>query len=131
MIAQIRILGVHPIKADEPVHSIELVVEGSVEDFDFGEVTQEVAGESRDNWQVPYDERLLERSEGRLRYSFFFHYLDLQKTLTTPIGGRGYHRQLMFRSTSKNLRTSDRNQIGEENCLETFRFFFEQGERPR
>ena len=86
MTAQIRILGVHPIKADEPVHLIELVVEGSVEDFDFGEVTQEVEGESSDNWQVPYDERLLERSEGRLRYSIFFHYLDLQKTLTTPIG---------------------------------------------
>lgn len=86
MTAQIRILGVHPVEADEPVHLIERVVEGNVEDFDIGEVTQEVAGESRDNWQVPYDERLLEESEGKMRYAFFFHYLDLQQPLMTPIG---------------------------------------------
>ena len=86
MAGRVRILGVHPVEADEPVHLIELVVEGNVQDFDIGEVTQEVAGEPRDNWQVPYDERLLEETDGKVRYAFFFHYLDLDQPLVTPIG---------------------------------------------
>jgi hypothetical protein len=47
---------------------------------------QEVAGQPKSNWQVPYDERMLEESDGRIRYAFFFHYLDLKKPLVTPAG---------------------------------------------
>ena len=65
---------------------IELLVEGDVEDFDIGEVTQEVAEQPKMNWQVPYDDRLLEESEGKARYAFFFHYLDLKKPLLTSAG---------------------------------------------
>jgi hypothetical protein len=49
-------------------------------------VTQEVAGQPKMNWQAPYDERLLEESEGKARYAFFFHYLDLKKPLLTSAG---------------------------------------------
>src|SRR6266571_4799319 len=86
MATQAKIIGVHPIKADEPVHLIELCIEGDVDAFDIGEVTQEVAGQPKSNWQAPYDERVLEESDGKTRYAFFFHYLDLKKALLTPAG---------------------------------------------
>lgn len=86
MSSHATIVGVHPVKADEPVHLIELFVEGDLNDFDIGDVTQEVAGQRRNNWQVPYDERVLEQSEECSRIAFFFHYLDLQKPLLTPSG---------------------------------------------
>jgi hypothetical protein len=86
MALQAKIVGVHQVEADEPVHLIELLIEGDVEDFDIGEVTQEVAGQPKMNWQAPYDDRLLEESEGMVRYAFFFHYLDLEKPLLTSAG---------------------------------------------
>jgi hypothetical protein len=86
MSTQVNIVGVHPIEADEPVHLIELIVEGDAHDFDIGEVTQEFAGQPKSNWQVPYDERVLEESDGKIRYAFFFHYLDFKKPLITPSG---------------------------------------------
>ena len=75
-----RVIGIHPITADEPVHLVELEVDA--DDFDFGEVTQETPGQPHSNWQVAYDEREL----GANRFAFFFHYLDLSRPLLTPIG---------------------------------------------
>ncbi len=75
------IVGVHPVEAEEPVHLIELLVEGDVDAFDIGSVTQEVAGQPKMNWQAPYDERVLEESESKVRYAFFFHHLDFKKPL--------------------------------------------------
>ena len=86
MAIQASIIGVHPIEAGEPVHIIELLVEGDVDAVDIGEVTQVVAGQPKSNWQAPYDERMLEESPGKIRYAFFFHYLDFQKPLLTPAG---------------------------------------------
>ena len=77
-----RIVGVHPIAAEEPVHLVELEIEGSAEDFDFGEVTQEVPGQPRSDWQAVYDEREL----GENRFAFYFHYLDMTKPLLSPVG---------------------------------------------
>ena len=71
-----KIIGVHPVEADEPVHLIDLLVEAVTDDFRIGEVTQEVAGQPKSNWQVTYDERVLEATDGKIRYAFFFHYLD-------------------------------------------------------
>lgn len=86
MATQAKIVGVHPVEADEPVHLIELLVAGDADDFEIGEVTQEVAGQPKSNWQAPYDERVLEESDGIIRYAFFFHYLDFLKPLLTPSG---------------------------------------------
>jgi hypothetical protein len=83
---QAKLIGVHPVPADEPVHLIELLIEGDVGDFEIGEVTQEIAGQPRSEWQAPYDERVLEESRGKVRYAFFFHYLDFKKPLLTPAG---------------------------------------------
>src|SRR5437868_9865811 len=83
MATKARIVGVYPVEADEPVHLIELLVEGDLEDFDMDKVTQEVAGQPMRNWQAPYNERLLEESEGKARHAFFFHFLDLNNPLLT------------------------------------------------
>ena len=86
MPSKATIIGVHPVEADEPVHLIELLVEGDTDDFDIGDVTQEVAGQPKANWQAPFDERVVEESEGKIRYAFFFHYLDFKRPLITPAG---------------------------------------------
>ena len=76
----VRVIGIHPITADEPVHLVEL--ETDAEDFDFGEVTQEAPAQPRSHWQVAWDERKI----GANRFVFFFHYLDPAEPLLTPIG---------------------------------------------
>jgi len=86
MATHAKIIGVHPIPADEPVHLIEFLVEGDGKDFDIGEVTQEDKAQPKSNWQVPYDERLLDETDGTARWAFFFHYLDFSKPLLTPFG---------------------------------------------
>ena len=82
MAAKARVIGVHPVAADEPVHLLEIEVESSTDDFDFGEVTQELPGEKRCNWQVAYEEQEI----GENRFAFFFHYLDTAKPLLSPAG---------------------------------------------
>lgn len=77
-----RVIGVHPVEAGEPVHLVELEVEGNAADFDFGEVTQEAAGRPRSNWQAVYDEREV----GENRFAFFFHYLDVARPLLSRAG---------------------------------------------
>ncbi len=86
MLAKLTVLGVHPVGADEACRLVEILVEGHDAKLDFGEITQEVKGPPRDNWQVPYDERVLEQRGGKSRYAFFFHYLDFDKPLLTPLG---------------------------------------------
>lgn len=83
---QARIVGIHPIAADEPVHLVELEIVGSADEFDFGDVTQEVPDQPRSNWQVPYDERKIASEPGCVRSAFFFHYLDTSKPLLSPAG---------------------------------------------
>jgi hypothetical protein len=77
-----RVIGLHPVLADEPVHLIELEVEGDADDFDLGEITQEVPGEPRSEWQAVYDEQEI----GENRFVFFFHYLDTMRPLDSPAG---------------------------------------------
>lgn len=77
---RVRVIGIHPIAADEPLHLVELEADSG--DFDFGAVTQEVSGQPRSNWQAAYDEREV----GENRFAFFFHYLDIAKPLLSPVG---------------------------------------------
>jgi hypothetical protein len=86
MATHAKVIGVHAVEADEPVHLIELLVEGAVDCFDIGEVTQETPGQPKSNWQAPYDDRILEESKQSLRIAFFFHYLDFERPLLTPAG---------------------------------------------
>jgi len=104
MAATIRVIGVHPIAGPEPVHLVELLVSDCDTPIDIGAITQEVAGEPQANWQVPYDEKLLDPAgssiiadpfmgkvpptiwQGDVRIAFFFHYLDPLLALRTPLG---------------------------------------------
>jgi hypothetical protein len=82
----VRVVGVHPVPADEPVHLIEIELSGDIEAFDFGEITQALPDQRRENWQAAYDERELQRNLKSARFAFFFHYLDLRKALLTSWG---------------------------------------------
>ena len=77
-----RVVGIYRFAADEPVHLVELQIEGNADDFNIDEITQEVPGQPRSNWQVVYDER----QSGQNRFTFFFHYLDPSKPLLSPAG---------------------------------------------
>ncbi len=61
---------------------IEISPPGSVPDW--SAITQPIAGESKDAWQVPFDEQPLD-DDGR-RWTFFFHYLDFDQPLRTQLG---------------------------------------------
>src|SRR5436190_4802503 len=79
----IQITGVHQVKAPEPCWLIECEID-NLDQFDWDEVTQEIPRQPRDNWQVPWDERPLDKDNRR--WAFFFHYLDCDKPLLTAEG---------------------------------------------
>ena len=81
MAARTKIIGVHPVEINKSVHLIETVADGGIDDFDIGDITQEMIDQPRPNWQAPYDERVMEASQQKARFAFFFHYLDLEKPL--------------------------------------------------
>ena len=92
---RIDVIGVHPIEAEEPCHLIEILVADGSSTAAVESITQEVAGEPRENWQVPYDEVYLTAGGERVhdsdststaRVAFFFHYLDLTRPLLTAAG---------------------------------------------
>lgn len=105
MHARVEVIGVYPVNAPEPCHLIELWVRGSEMPIEMGAFTQEEPGEPCGNWQVPYDEKIMdaagsgvvadpweigdEESEvwkGDVRLAFFFHYLRIDAPLRTPFG---------------------------------------------
>ncbi len=103
MDSQIEIVGVYPIRVDNTVHLIELILHNLNGPIDMADITQEKPGWSRDYWQVPYEERILDSSGntivanpwfdnrldiwiGDIRMAFFFHDLDLSHPLLTPFG---------------------------------------------
>lgn len=82
--SMVRVLGVHPIAAQEPVHLVEIEVIGVASEVDWGSFTQPMPGSSRDDWQAPYDERPVPAHPGR--WCFFFHYLDRNQPLQSFAG---------------------------------------------
>ena len=104
MIPIVEVIGLYPVDADPHVHLIELLIHGCTGVFDMSEFTQGSLGLPTSNWQVAYDEQILdERGErvvadgffarvkaelwsGNVRLVFFFHNIDLSKPLKTPFG---------------------------------------------
>ncbi len=80
------IIGVYPMSTKEPCHMIEADFESTdtVDDLDWGEVTQENPNQPRENWQVAYDEQAV--NECKSRWICFFHFLDVSMPLITPVG---------------------------------------------
>ena len=101
---EVEAIGVSPVDADEPCHLVELAIRGSEGRFDLADFTQADPGKPREDWQVPYAEKLVDPSgdwvewdlwdgpgdealwRGTFRLAFFFHYLDLQAPMATPFG---------------------------------------------
>jgi len=100
----IEVVGAYPHDKKIPVHLIEILVQNSQGKFDLSAFTQEIPLQSKEYWQVPWDEKLLDEDGnniiandsllsrekrlwvGKLRIIFFFHHLDLSKPLITPFG---------------------------------------------
>lgn len=97
-----KVLGVYKVKGHDEVHLVEVEGDAPGADIEMPSFTQAVAGEPRENWQVPYDEKLLTPDgediaadlfmgddlvgSGPFRLAFFFHDLDLAAPLETPFG---------------------------------------------
>src|SRR5262245_56712474 len=96
----VRVVGVHPIEADQPCHLIELAVCDPDRDFNVDDLTQVDENVTKGLWQAAYDERFLDAESLQLlplgglerpdrneyRLAFFFHYLDLGKPLESSFG---------------------------------------------
>lgn len=76
-----KVIGVHPIDAREPVHLIEIT--GVPDDIDWATFSQPVEGQPQENWQVPWDERKVPDINS---WCFFFHYLDTSRPLSSTEG---------------------------------------------
>jgi hypothetical protein len=99
----VRVLGVYRVEdAPEPCHLIEMLI--YADGFSMSDITQELPDAPRAEWQAPWDERVLNDSGDQVvahawdlpepgyieadktRLTFFFHYLDLARPLSTPWG---------------------------------------------
>src|SRR5262249_17472648 len=95
-----KVVGVHPVEADQPCHLIELMICDSDRDFNVDDLTQPDENVRKGLWQAPYDERFLDAQSlkplqlssperpdcNEYRLAFFFHYLDLAKPLESSFG---------------------------------------------
>ena len=98
----ISIIGIYPItEAEEPCYLVEAIIRDYIGTLDFGEITQAIEGVPRKNWQVPWDEYLLDdlgtsgrsapfpaptQIDGDQRIAFLIYYLDPTQPLITPFG---------------------------------------------
>lgn len=83
---RLRIIGVYPVDATEPVHLIEVEYAGP-DDLDFYAFTQEIEGQPEENWQAAYDKQeLSSENSNSTKAVFFFHYLHFEKPFRTQIG---------------------------------------------
>jgi hypothetical protein len=99
----VEVVGVYPVEGAERCHLIEIRItdsDGRFELFGFTQATDD----PRSEWQVPYDEKLLDPGgtrverdlwdhrhdenlwRGDLRLVFFFHFLEVDEPLLTPWG---------------------------------------------
>ncbi len=65
---------------------IEIKIEPPNAKFDWSDFTQPVPGQPQSSWQVPYDERSIDKTAGR--WAFFLHFVDVARPLSTPLGER-------------------------------------------
>ena len=99
---QLQVIGVHPVEeAPDPCYLVELRVGPELPPLDLTAVTQPDSGLPGSGWQAPVDPHLLdadgnsgqplEEDAARpvptpARLAFFFHFLQLDRPLLTPLG---------------------------------------------
>jgi hypothetical protein len=98
---EMRVLGVHPVEGVEGCFLIESVITNASSQPDFGLVTQR-EGSHYSNWQVAFDERLLD-SDGK------FVIADLFMSRVTPYGRASLRCRLLDRLASGCLTTKRRS----------------------
>jgi len=59
------VIGIHPVYIPVPCHLVEVEFSVHPVDIDWCEITQEIDGQSRENWQVPWDEHPMKDSYRR------------------------------------------------------------------
>jgi hypothetical protein len=98
----VEVIGVHPVANAASCFLVEAVSAGSPALPDFAQFTHPLPDSPRSEWQVPYDEKLLDDQgrqivadlsgtvpepwPSRARVAFFFHHLDVRRPLRTPFG---------------------------------------------
>lgn len=95
-----ELIGIYTVDNNKDVHLIELAFDNSPDKVDVGQITQEVKGQPRGNWQSPWDEKYLDdtgekvigdyfdipKAGGKTRLVFFFHDIDFSRPLLTQEG---------------------------------------------
>ncbi|TGM61980.1 hypothetical protein [Leptospira meyeri] len=98
-----KIIGVYEIKNVSDCNLIEIQIKDSKIPLDLLLVTQSLENIDKSSWQVPYNEYLLdltgekilskeweniqdEKLIGSFRIVFFFHFLNINKPLSTQFG---------------------------------------------
>jgi hypothetical protein len=66
---------------------VEIKVHPADAQIDWSSISQPVPGVKPADWQVPYDEELLDPGHGR--WAFFLHFVEDDRPLLTPLGERG------------------------------------------
>ena len=92
--------GVYTVDENPEVHVIELTFDHPPDKIDVGQITQEIQGRGKGNWQSPWDEKYLDENgekvigdyfdipqgQAKTRLVFYFHFVDFDKPLLTQLG---------------------------------------------
>lgn len=97
----VKLIGLYSVEENPDVTLVELLIDKKANEIDIGEFTQEIENEPRLNWQVPFAEKYLDEGGNTIigddidlpekltettRLTFFFYFLDTNKSLITPFG---------------------------------------------
>ncbi len=92
--------GIYTVDENPEVHVIELTFDHPPDEIDVGQITQEILGRDKSNWQSPWDEKYLDENgekvigdycevpqdQAKTRLVFYFHFVDFDKPLMTQHG---------------------------------------------
>jgi hypothetical protein len=95
-----ELIGIYTVDNNPDVHLIEITFDNSPDKVDVGQITQEIQGQPKGNWQSPWDEKYMDdkgekiigdyfdipKDENKTRLVFFFHDIDFSKPLLTQEG---------------------------------------------
>lgn len=96
----IELIGIYIITETPDAHLVELIFDCPPDKVEIEQITQEIEGEPKDNWQSPWNGKYLDdkgeriigdgfsipERETKTRLIFFFHYLDISRPLLTQEG---------------------------------------------
>lgn len=63
----VELIGIYDIENENDVKLIELVINGNINDFDTRQITQEIKGTCRFEWQTAFDEKYLDLEGKKIR----------------------------------------------------------------